>query len=268
MTNASPPGSLLRTLGASALLIFLLLIFAGMVTDWFIMPLYTRHGAEKAVPTLEGMTIGEAAAMAEKEGFRVVIEPAKVGGKVSEGTVLEQRPLAQSFAKPGRVIHITPAKSGVATEIPDLTGLDQRTAEVECRNLGLLISPSGTDYDFSAIVPKGGIVRQRPEPGAPVRSGEAVQLVISLGPRPESIMVPSLIDLSLHEARQALLEAGLRIGTISRKETNIFTAGTVIAQSMVSGTEVEQDTTVDLVVAIPELTHEESAEETPNQEAY
>ncbi|MBK6766025.1 MAG: PASTA domain-containing protein [bacterium] len=261
------PGRLLRNLGASALLIFLILIFAGMMTDWFIMPLYTRHGAEKPVPKLDGLPLDEATAIADREGFRVVVEPAKVGGKEPEGTVLEQRPLAQSFAKPGRVIHLVPAKSGVATEIPDLTGYDQRTAEIECRNLGLLISPSETSYDFSAIVPKGGIVRQRPSPGAPVRSGETVALVISRGPRPDAILVPSLVDLSLHEARQVLFETGLRIGVITRKETDVFTAGTVIAQSMVSGTEVAQDTTVDLVVAVPKLAQGENTEETPNPDA-
>lgn len=230
------------------------------------MPLYTRHGAEKPVPALQGMTIGEARLSAEQEGFEVVLEPAKIGGDVPEGTVLEQRPLAGAFAKPGRTIHIVPARSGTATEIPDLTGLDHRAAETECRNLGLLISPSGISYDFSAIVPKGGIVRQRPEPGSPVRGAEPVQLVISLGVRPETIIVPTLIDLSLHEARQTLIETGLRLGKVTRKETNVFTAGTVIAQSVVSGSEVAQSEVVDVVVAIPQSGPSES-EAQPNEEA-
>ena len=267
MTDERVSGNRLRTLGASALLLFLILFFVGMVTDWVIMPLYTRHGAEKPVPTFVGMTVLQAKTLAEEEGFRIVEEPAKIGGNTPEGMVLEQRPLGGSFSKPGRVIHIVPARAGTASEIPDLTGLDQRTAEVECRNLGLLVSPSGTSYDFSAIVPKGGIVRQRPTPGSPVISGQAVLLTISLGPRPNAIIVPTLIDLSLHEARQAILEAGLKLGEITRKQTNVFTAGTVIAQNLTSGSEVEQDTEVDLVVAIPETDPSETSDETPPPEA-
>ncbi|NUO19204.1 PASTA domain-containing protein [bacterium] len=267
MTEPRVSGGRLRTFGAGALLIFLIVLFAGMVTDLVIMPLYTRHGAEKPVPSFIGMTVLQAKTLAEQEGFRLVEQPAKIGGKVPQGTVLEQRPLAGSFSKPGRVIHVVPAKEGMATEIPDLTGLDQRSAEIECRNLGLLVSPSGTSYDFSAIVPRGGIVRQRPSPGSPVISGQAVQLTISLGPRPNAIVVPSLVDMSLHEARQAILEAGLKLGEVTRKQTNLFTAGTVIAQSLASGTEVEQDTELDLVVAVPESSSGQAAEETPPPEA-
>lgn len=267
MPTASQPGSKWRILGASTLLVFLLLLFAGMVTDWLIMPLYTRHGSERPVPKLEGMTIGEARGTAEQGGFRVEVEPAKIGGNVPEGTVLEQRPLPGAFAKPGRTIHIVPSRSGSINAIPDLTGLDQRDAEIECRNLGLLISPSGISYDFSAIVPKGGIVKQRPEPGTPVRGVEAVQLVVSLGPRPQTIVVPTLVDLSLHEARQALLESGLRLGKVTRKNTNVFTAGTVIAQSIVSGTEVEQMTEVELIVAVPQSGPDNTSENTANPDA-
>ena len=267
MTDDNVTGSRLRTFGASALLLILILLFAGMVTDLVIMPLYTRHGAEKPVPSLVGLSVLQAKTLADQDGFRVVEEPAKIGGKAVEGSVLEQRPLPGTMSKPGRIIHVVPARAGSATEIPDLTGLDQRSAEIECRNLGLLVSPSGTNYDFSAIVPKGGIVRQRPEPGAPVISGQAVQLTISLGPRPNSIIVPTLIDLSLHEARQAILEAGLVLGEVSRQQTNLFTAGTVIAQSLASGTEVEQNAEVNLVVAVPQGDPSDPGTDTPSPEA-
>lgn len=109
---------------------------------------------------------------------------------------------------------------------------------------------------------------QRPEPGAPVIAGQAVQLTLSLGPRPNSIFVPMLIDLSLHDARKTILESGLRLGNITREPTNLFTAGTVIAQSLTSGAEVSQDTEVNLVVAVPQTDPNlQPAEETPPQEA-
>ncbi|MBK6910763.1 MAG: PASTA domain-containing protein [bacterium] len=263
MTEPRAAGDRLRTFGAIALLFGLIFLFAGMMMEWIIMPLYTRHGAEVAVPSLIGLTVAEARTLAEHNEFRIVEEPAKLGGKMAAGTVLEQRPLPGAMAKPGRTIHLVPAREGSASGIPDLTGLDQRTAEIECRNMGLLVSSSDYGYDFSAIVPKGGIVKQRPEPGAPVVSGQPVQLTISLGPRPSSIIVPTLVDISLHEARQAILESGLKLGNISRHETNLYVAGTVIAQSLLSGTEVEQDTEVDLVVAVPQLSADSTAAETP-----
>jgi len=269
MTEPRASGERLRTFGVIAALFALAVFFVGMVTDWFIMPLYTRHGAEVAVPSFIGLSVAEAKVMAEHNGFRVAEEPAKLGGKVSPGTVLEQRPLAGALAKPGRIIHLVPSREGSASGIPDLTGLDLRTAEIECRNLGLLVSSTDYSYDFSAIVPKGGIVKQRPAPGSPVVSGVPVQLTISLGPRPSSIIVPTLVDLSLHEARQAILESGLKLGEVTRHETDLYVAGTVIAQSLLSGTEVEQDATVDLVVAVPKLSPDSpsDAETSPPPEA-
>jgi beta-lactam-binding protein with PASTA domain len=267
MDEQRTSGGRLRTFVTGGILTAAILLLAGMVTDFVIMPLYTRHGNEVSVPAFVGLTVLQAKTLAEEEGFRIVEEPAKIGGKVAEGTVLEQRPLPGTQSKPGRVIHIVPAKESSGSLIPDLTGMDQRSAEIECRNLGLLVSPSGLGYDFSAIVPKGGIVRQRPEPGAPVVSGEAVQLTISLGPRPNVIIVPALIDLSLHEARTALLETGLKLGEVSREQTNLVTAGTVIAQSIASGTEVEQSTEINLVVAIPKSDPGDTTEEPSNPAA-
>jgi serine/threonine-protein kinase len=240
-----------------------------MILDLMVMPLYTRQGAEVEIPDLVGMTVEQAKQVADEQGFRIEEAPAKLGGRAMVGTVLEQRPLPKAMAKPGRIIRVVPAKEGASAEIPDLTGLNQRDAEISCRNIGLMIAPSGTTYDFSAIVPRGAVMRQRPEPGAPVREGQTVQVTISLGSRPNSLIVPSLIEISLHEARQLILEAGLQVGKITRKETDVFAAGTVIAQSHHAGEEVEHDTQIDLVVAVPVRDASSAESDTPPpQDAY
>jgi serine/threonine-protein kinase len=52
------------------------------------------------------------------------------------------------------------------------------------------------------------------------------------------------------DAVTALREAGLKLGKISRKETDTYPVNTVIAQSIRSGEEVARNTAVDIVVAV------------------
>jgi serine/threonine-protein kinase len=240
--------SIIVQIAGLALAVFILVFF---LFDKIIMPLYTRQGSERPIPELVGLTLEEATTTAESNGFTVIVEPAKYGEQVPEGNILEQNPVAQSLSKPGRKIHIVPARGLEFNQAPDLSALELRDAQVQCRNYGLVCGTTEIRYSFSDLVPKDYVISQKPEPGEEVIPGQAMQLVVSLGSEPSKFIVPSLVELSLHDARRALTEAGLGLGRVTRKETDVYVAGTVIAQSLRTGERVERGTQVDIVVAIP-----------------
>jgi serine/threonine-protein kinase len=233
------------------LLGFVILVMLFLLVNNFVMPLYTRQGSELAVPELMGMTIDEADSALSARGFRMILEPAKFGTRVEPGTVLEQRPLANAFSKPGRKVRVVPAKEVGSNAVPYLIGLEVRDAQVRCRNLGLICGPTEISYQFSKMTPKGLVLEQVPAEGEEIEPGGSIQLVVSLGDAPDAIRVPLLTEKSLHDARQSIIEAGLELGRVTRKETDVYVAGTVIAQSVRSGLEVERGRRIDLVVAVP-----------------
>lgn len=251
-------GDLRRRYVAAGVVLALLLV--GFLFDRVILPLYTRQGSEREVPVLTGLALKQAQVRTDSAGFELVVESAKASGGQPEGVVLEQRPLAGSLAKPGRKIRVIPAAAPVPNTAPDVLGLDVRDAQFRCRNAGLISTESDVRYRYSERTPKGVVVAQEPAPGEQVKPGSAVKLMVSLGLQPAHFFVPYLMEKSLHEARSLLREAGLRLGKIVRKETGLYASGTVIAQSIRSGQEVEGGASVDVVVAVPKGTAPESGD--------
>ena len=234
-----------------SLLALTVLVMLILLMDLVVMPAYTRHGSEREIPDLAGLQVNVAEATAKQQGFQIVVDPAKISDYVEPDVIIEQRPLAKAHSKPGRKIHIVPAKVVGPESAPYLLGLELRDAQVRCTNVDLVCGSTEITYQFSSTTEKGLVLDQEPDEGEPVEPGGIMRLVVSLGPEPNRILVPSLVEKSLHDARQALLETGLALGQVTRKETDVYTAGTVIAQSIRTGVEVSRGYSVDLVVAIP-----------------
>ncbi len=245
---------------ATRVLIRWLLILSGIAAvmvlvfftmDRVVMPIYTRQGTEKAVPDLAGLSVEQARARADSAGFQLVVEAAKLGGNLPEGTILEQRPFAGSLAKPGRKVRVVPAMAVQQDLTPDLIGLEIREALIRCKNVDLICSNNDIQYRFSTDSPKDMVMAQNPLPGDVIERGAVIKLIVSLGPRPDFVIVPYVMEKQLHEARLLLRESGLLLGRIARKETDLYPTGTVIAQSIRSGEQVTPETTIDMVVAVP-----------------
>jgi beta-lactam-binding protein with PASTA domain len=245
-----------RTYTAAAVVLALGAVW--FLFDGVIMPLYTRQGSEREVPSLAGLTFEQAQARADSAGFVLMMDTLRGNGGQTGDVILEQRPLAGSLAKPGRKIRVIPVAAPQPDTAPDVSGLNVRDAQLRCRNAGLTSSESDLRYRYSERTPKGVVVSQEPAAGEKVKPGSPMKLTVSLGPQPAHIYVPYLMEKSLHEARSLLLEAGLKLGKIVRKETNLYVSGRVIAQSIRSGQEVEGGTSVDVVVAVPKTSTEES----------
>jgi eukaryotic-like serine/threonine-protein kinase len=234
---------------AAAVATAVLLVY--FLVDFIIMPLYTRQGQEVAVPSLVGLNLLQAKTRADSSGFELVEEPAKIGGGVPEGTVLEQHPSAGALAKPGRKVRVIPAVKAAPNATPDVVGLELRDAQLRSKNVGLVCGDSDVRYRFSDRAMKGVVMAQDPTAGTAIEPGEIIKLTVSLGPQPAHLYVPYLMEKQLSEARTILRDAGLRLGKIVRKETDLYPNGTVIAQSVKSGEEVERETAIDIVVAVP-----------------
>ena len=117
-------------------------------------------------------------------------------------------------------------------------GRDQAVALLQARGLevGRLTTEIRTD------IPSDRVLSQDPEPGVEVEPGEAVDLVVSVGP--EAKQVPVAIGLTQEEAVNRLQNEGFQNIEIYTIKTNDYDVGVVAEQEPEAGSPLEPNNVV------------------------
>jgi beta-lactam-binding protein with PASTA domain len=111
-------------------------------------------------------------------------------------------------------------------DVPNLADLTLLEANETLNRAGLYLKIEGEDFDAS--VPTGRILRQDIPPGNKVKEKRAIKVVVSKGPRVYS--VPLLVDHTVGDASDLLVQKGLRIGKIISVHSDYMEKGTIVAQ--------------------------------------
>jgi len=115
----------------------------------------------------------------------------------------------------------------------------------------LLLSEAGfqssTRDVFDDDVPSGLVVGTEPESGTEIRKFQPVALFVSKGP--QLFELPKLTGVTLDEAKSALNQAEMALGTVSEKFDEGVAAGVVLAQDPEAGTPARHGTPVALSVS-------------------
>ena len=109
------------------LLIVIIALFAGLI---FWLEDYTRHGEQKLVPDVIGMTEENAATLilGRELNYEVVDSVFRIGAL--PGAVVDQDPKADAFVKKERKVYlIINAKSAQMTPLPEVIDLSLRQAQ-------------------------------------------------------------------------------------------------------------------------------------------
>jgi beta-lactam-binding protein with PASTA domain len=233
----------LGVLSTAGMLIFLALLF-----EFVVMPLYTKHGAERELPDVTEKSFGEAKALLESKGFRVVKEPKpKYDPVYPAGTVIFQNPAPYSHVKRGRRIYLTLSAGERMVEIPNVIGASERDAEFVLKRAGLSVGE--VYYDYSNYFPAGVVSLQSATAGDTLVENSIVDITVSIGSLPSHFYVPDVRGKSLDSAKKLVLQAGLRLGEVTYEETNAYVPETVLGQKLSAGAEVARGTAVDLIVS-------------------
>ncbi|HMP82456.1 MAG TPA: PASTA domain-containing protein, partial [Verrucomicrobiota bacterium] len=99
--------------------------------------------------------------------------------------------------------------------VPDVSGLTESSALTSVTNVGLIIGSVTTASSQS--VPAGLVISQTPVAGTQIVPGSAVNIVLSSGP--EQATVPDVVGLNEETATNAIVAAGLTVGTISSEHS-------------------------------------------------
>ena len=196
------------------------------------------------VPEPGGTTVEALVAQLVTLGLHV--EPVPLASDEPAGTVLALDPAPGAALRPGRSVRasyaVPPGRLAPAT-VPAVLGLDVDEATARLSAAGLEVGRLARVHEAA---PVGAVLAQSESSSSIVGVGSAVDLVVSLGPAPETSFIPDLVGLMEDDALALASVAGLSSDQVVVEQVDLAGAvpGSVVDQSLAPYRRVRLDTAV------------------------
>lgn len=237
--------SLAAPMAVAAILIFIVGIGVFLWMTFF-SDIFNPAVQEHKVPDLRGKTLEEIAKLPEVESgvFSIVEGDTILSDEYPAGQVVKQSPEAEKTVK-GNSFTITVNISAGEDSIlmPGVVNKELREALAILKNEG--IGWADPEYASSDTVTRNYVISTDPVEGIELAPGQKVRLVVSLGPKPETVTMIPLIGQYVEDAETMLNELGLKLGQ-ALPVTSEEEAGRIVWQSIESYQDVEVGTTVNV----------------------
>jgi serine/threonine-protein kinase len=200
-------------------------------------------GAPKvAVPSVIGLSLDEATTKLEGDDYQLQVKTKTRESSGDPNTVLEQNPVSGKEVEKGSTITLTIAKAAEKATVPDVTGQTCDTAKQQMEQNDLTGNCTEAETDDSSK--DGKVIQTTPAAGSSVDKGSTV--TIQVGKAKEQVSVPNLVGQRLKDAKSALENVGLSVGSVSGSDDdNAF----VISADPGAGNQVDKGSSVDLTTA-------------------
>ncbi len=206
--------------------------------------------APRPLPDLVGMTLEQATTTLDNLGL-VLVQAAPAFDEVAPaGTVLswmvpDQPGLrAGDTVTPNTTVSVVLSAGPQPRVVPNLIGMtvDQATAAVG--EQGLLLAQ--VDPQFSDTIAVGSIAAQDLAPDTKVDRGVTITVAVSKGP--DVVAVPPLANLTLQQTTDALVGAGLTVGTVSGNPAGVLVAAQHQGVDVLPGQLFPRGTAIDITL--------------------
>jgi len=199
--------------------LLLALLFIGFVI-WGVSKFlnnYTHHGETISVPSIEGLKLKEVKSILNEKKLRYEILDSIYVADAEKGVVLEQNPKVDELVKENRTVYITITKViPPKIAMPDVVDMSLRLAVAKLESYGLKVAnPKYIPSECVNCVLEQIVNGKQIKPNSPIKKGTLVTLVVGSGTSNEKVLVPYLINLTLEEAKQKLLESSLNPGFLN-----------------------------------------------------
>ena len=216
---------------------------------------------EVAVPNVVGDDLDTAKSKLEKLGLTYeVVAKEKTDGKAN--IVTKQDPEADFKVKKDFKVSLTISESEDSVEVPNIVGETILDAESILYKYGLkLAEPS---YEEDSEHEEGTIIRQEPSEGSVADKNSLIKVVVSKG-NSNAIEVPDFVGRNKDEVIKEITDLGLKY-KITSKDSEDYDKDIVTEQSVTSGSTVEKDEVISLVVSKGRIEKPVEDENTENTE--
>ncbi len=246
-------------------------ILTGIVISiiiFFIMLFVYRNKNDVTVdvPELYGLTTMEAEMKALEGGFLIEVEDEVYSDEYPEGQIVDQNFLPGDVFYEGDTISVVVSLGATSTEVPNFVGQYLRDVEIDGLDVEV-VEQYSTRYEANIVMD------QSPSAGTEIEAGEKITLYVSKGEEQSVMTVPPLTGKSESDAISAISSAGLRLGNVTYEYSDTVANSMVISQSVSSGSQVTEDSPVNIVVSkgkdpagtTDEETNDDETTETPEE---
>lgn len=193
-------------------------LFILIMLSVIFLSIYTKHGRQYELPNLMGLTLEEAAKESQGLRLRFDVFDSIYVPQQPKGAILEQYPKPGSIIKKHRRVVVTinsyePKK----VEMPYVAGLSLRSAKNKLVSAGLEIGK----LSYVSDIATNNVLEQYYEGKAINRGSETiaymgskVDLVVGLNEGEAYPLVPTLLGMTYHNARELLWERGYNLGDV------------------------------------------------------
>lgn len=218
---------------------------------------------EVEVPNLIGRDEEEARNIIEDFGLKFEVKEREFNNEFKEGKVIEQSVDEGIKLKEGYPIEVIISKGQKEIIVPDLIGKYSIEAGIILKEEGL--EEGDVSEQNSDSVPAGQIIDQDPAANTSANENDAVDYVVSIGPKIRYVNMPKIEGLQLETAKLVIKQYGLTVGEATEEPSADVEKGLVIRQSVAAGQEVAEGTSIWMTVSSGEPAEEEPPAEEPSE---
>lgn len=231
--------------------IIVLMVVAALVA--FFM---TINSAEQTmVPNLQGKELAPALVQLQKRGLYPYIQLRYSQNPSEKGKVMAQTPRPGTMMKAGRRVTLQVSRGAVIDRVGNYVGWKLSDLELHLQTLsttyGPLLELQRPVTSVYNNAPAGTVIQQKPSPGTPLSGLTKLSVVVSLGPKSQSVQVPKLVGEPYAKAMADLAKQNIPFAFTDRKATGNEKPGTVISQSPSAKSNVPKNTLISLVMTDP-----------------
>jgi beta-lactam-binding protein with PASTA domain len=179
-------------------------------------------------------------------GLNTKVKRSEYNSDIPKNHVIFQDPAPGAEIKKGRDVRIVISKGAKTISMPNLKRLSVQQALIILEENGLRLGEKSLSFNNAII--KDDVVEHLPSPGSPVKRGESVNLLVSLGPLPKAYKMPDLEGLSIEDAILLIERDNLAVGEIKSFFYEAKPKNVVAGQEPLSGHRVIEGSTVNIII--------------------
>ncbi len=237
-TPGGPPAPRRSRRGAVLLAIVVVLALLAALGGWYL-------GVARYTSTPGVINLSEAAARVklDDEGLSLKVSKQSWSETVARGAVMSTAPGPGDRVLKGGTVGAVISLGPERHDVPDVRGQTLDDAQLALEDATLEFGEAIERFDEK--VATGRVIGTDPAPATPLRRNEAVDLIVSKGPRP--IKIPDYTGKPAAAAQKALEQLGFKVAS-TEVNSDTVPVGRIVSQSPDTGTG-KKDDVISLVVS-------------------
>lgn len=248
-----------RVAVTAAVITSVIVVVAAVLIAARVLGLWGTGNPEEVIPDLRGMELAEA--QSKYSTYQIVQTGTEYDDTYEEGQIISQTPEAKGKAKGVSVIEVVVSMGAETFRLDDYSNMNHIQAKTALSNLGLSVKE---EEEESNSYDKDVVIRHSPAAGSKVRKGDTITLYVSSGQSESTTLVPSLLGMSVSQARSLLRQNDLELGNVSSVESDTA-KDLIVSQSHSSNSSVEKGTSIDVVISAGKRNSATSAPAVPDE---